>query len=98
MLANDRNHHQAHPLPQGTAEDVIAIDNGRFVHFCRDRRLAQVRVAFTAPEGVDPNPGRELTDRFKEQGWTWRGNAPDKPWIYQLDKFSAADPMARGDS
>ena len=31
------------------------IGNGRYAHFRRDRRYAQVQVAFTAPEGVDPN-------------------------------------------
>ena len=40
--------------------DRIAIGNGRYAHFRRDRRFAQVQVAFTAPKGVDPNPGREL--------------------------------------
>ena len=55
-------------------------------------------MAFTALEGVDPNPGRELTDQFKELGWTWRGNEPEKPWVYQLEKSSMHDPTARGDS
>jgi RepB DNA-primase from phage plasmid len=85
-------------LPQVAGEDIIAIGNGRFAHFRRDRRFAQVQVAFTAPKGVDPNPGRELTDPFKELGWTWRASAPGKPWIYQLETSSRDDPTARGDS
>src|SRR5947209_13371874 len=85
-------------LPQVAGEDIIDIGNGRFAHFRRDRRFAQVQVAFTAPKGVDPNPGRELTDPFKELGWTWRGNLPGKPWTYQLEKPSEDDPTARGDS
>ncbi|MGH7174278.1 MAG: DNA-primase RepB domain-containing protein [Gemmataceae bacterium] len=85
-------------LPQVASEDIIGIGNGRYAHFRRDRRFAQVQVMFTAPEGVDPNPGRELTDQFKEQGWTWRGEEPGKPWIYQLEKSSPDDPTARGDS
>ncbi len=85
-------------LPQVASEDIIAIGNGRYAHFRRDRRFAQVQVAFTALEGVDPNPGRELTDQFKELGWTWRPQAPGKPWIYQLDQSSRDDPTARGDS
>jgi hypothetical protein len=85
-------------LPQVASEDIIDIGNGRYAHFRRDRRFAQVQVAFTAPEGVDPNPGQELTGQFKELGWTWRGNEPGKPWIYQLDKSSPDDPTARGDS
>ena len=85
-------------LPQVAGEDSIGIGNGRFAHFRRDRRFAQVQVAFTAPEGVDPNPGHELTDQFKELGWTWRGKEPGKPWVYQLDKSSRDDPTARGDS
>ncbi len=85
-------------LPQVASEDIIAIGNGRYAHFSRDRRFAQVQVAFTAPEGVDPNPGRELTDQFKELGWTWQGKEPRKPWTYQLDKSSELDPTARGDS
>jgi hypothetical protein len=89
---------QANMPPQVAGEDIIDIGNGRFAHFRRDRRFAQLQVAFTAPKGVDPNPGRELTDQFKEQGWTWRGNEPGKPWIYQLDKSSKDDPTARGDS
>ena len=80
------------------ARTVIDIGNGRYAHFRRDRRFAQVQVMFTAPEGVDPNPGRELTDQFKELGWTWRPNEPGKPWIYQLDQSSRDDPTARGDS
>ena len=72
-------------IPQVASEDIIDIGNGRYAHFRRDRRFAQVQVTFTAPEGVDPNPGRELTDQFKELGWTWRGKEPGKPWIYQLD-------------
>jgi hypothetical protein len=85
-------------LPQVAGEDIIDIGNGRYAHFRRDRRFAQVQVVFTAPEGVDPNPGRELTDQFKELGWTWRGTEPGKPWTYQLDKSSGDDPTARGDS
>ena len=85
-------------MPQVASEDIIDIGNGRYAHFRRDRRFAQVQVMFTAPEGVDPNPGRELTDQFKELGWTWRPNEPGKPWIYQLDKSSEHDPTARGDS
>jgi hypothetical protein len=85
-------------LPQIAGEDMIDIGDGRYAHFRRDRRFAQVQVVFTAPEGVDPNPGRELTDQFKEQGWTWWPNKPGKPWIYQLDEPSEYDPTARGDS
>jgi len=85
-------------IPQVASEDVIGIGNGRYAHFRRDRRFAQVQVVFTAPEGIDPNPGRELTDQFKELGWTWREKEPGKPWIYQLDKSSPDDPAARGDS
>lgn len=85
-------------LPQIAGEDCIDIGDGRYAHFRRDRRFVQVQVMFTAPEGVDPNPGRELTDQFKEQGWTWRPNDPGKPWIYQLDQSSEGDPTARGDS
>ncbi len=85
-------------LSQVASEDIIDIGNGRYARFRRDRRFAQVQVAFTAPEGVDPNPGRELTDQFKEQGWTWREREPGKPWIYQLEKSSEDDPTARGDS
>ena len=85
-------------IPQVASEDIIDIGNGRYAHFRRDRRFAQVQVAFTAPEGVDPNPGRELTDQFKELGWTWRGKEPGKPWIYQLEQSSQDDPTARGDS
>ncbi len=84
--------------PQVASEDIIAIGKGRYAHFRRDRRFAQVQVAFTAPEGVDPNPGRELTDQFKEMGWTWRPHAPGKPWVYQLEQSSGDDPTARGDS
>jgi hypothetical protein len=85
-------------LPQVASEDIIDIGNGRYARFRRDRRYAQVQVAFTAPEGVDPNPGRELTDQFKELGWTWRPKEPGKPWTYQLEKSSKDDPTARGDS
>jgi hypothetical protein len=85
-------------IPQVATEDIIDIGNGRYAHFRRDRRFAQVQVMFTAPEGVDPNPGRELTDQFRELGWTWRGNEPEKPWIYQLEKSIPDDPTARGDS
>ncbi len=85
-------------IPQVASEDIIDIGNGRYAHFRRDRRFAQVQVTFTALEGVDPNPGRELTDQFKELGWTWRNEEPGKPWIYQLDKSSPEDPTARGDS
>jgi len=85
-------------IPQVASEDIIDIGNGRCVHFRRDRRFAQVQVVFTAPEGVDPNPGHELTDQLKELGWTWRKDEPGKPWIYQLDKSSPDDPTARGDS
>jgi hypothetical protein len=85
-------------VPQVASEDIIDIGNGRYAHFRRDRRFAQVQVTFTAPEGVDPNPGRELTEQFKELGWTWREKEPGKPWIYQLDKSSPDDPTARGDS
>ncbi|SRR5579883_2481 len=85
-------------IPQVTSEDIIDIGNGRYAHFRRDRRFAQVQVTFTAPKDIDPNPGRELTDQFKEQGWTWRENEPGKPWIYQLEKSSQDDPTARGDS
>src|SRR5271155_3130693 len=83
-------------LPQIAGEDMIDIGNGRYAHFRRDRRFAQVQVMFTAPEGVDPNPGRELTDQFKELGWTWWGNEPGKPWTHQLEKSSKYDPTARG--
>jgi hypothetical protein len=69
-------------IPQVASEDIIAIGNGRYAHFRRDRRFAQVQVTFTAPEGIDPNPGRELTDPFKALGWTWRSHEPEKPWIY----------------
>ena len=72
-------------LPQVACEDSIHIGNGRYAHFRRDRRFAQVQLAFTAPEGVDPNPGRELTDQFKELGWTCDGRQlyipPDDNWI-----------------
>jgi len=85
-------------IPQVASEDIIGIGNGRYAHFRRDRRFAQVQVTFTAPLGVDPNPGHELTDQFKELGWTWREKEPGKPWIYQLDKSSTDDPTARGDS
>ena len=85
-------------IPQIASEDIIDIGKGRYAHFRRDRRFAQVQVTFTAPEGIDPNPGRELTDQLKEQGWTWRGEEPGKPWIYQLEKSSPDDLTARGDS
>jgi hypothetical protein len=85
-------------IPQVTSEDIIDTGNGRYAHFRRDRRFAQVQVVFTAKPGVDPNPGRELTDQFKELGWTWREKEPGKPWIYQLDKSFRHDPTARGDS
>ncbi|MHB1424897.1 MAG: hypothetical protein ACYC3I_17130 [Gemmataceae bacterium] len=88
----------ASSIPQVASEDIVHIGNGRYAHFRRDRRFAQVQVTFTAPKGVDPNPGRELTDQFKELEWTWRGKEPEKPWIYQLDKSSLDDPNARGDS
>jgi hypothetical protein len=90
--------HWTSSIPQVASEDIIDIGNGRYARFRRDRRFAQVQVAFTAPEGVDPNPGRVLTDQFKELGWTWRSNDPGKPWIYQLEKSSPDDPAARGDS
>jgi len=85
-------------IPQVASEDIIDIGNGRYAHFRRDRHFAQVQVVFTAPKDVDPNPGRELTDQFKELGWRWRSEEPGKPWIYQLDKSSPDDPTARGDS
>jgi hypothetical protein len=85
-------------VPQVASEDVVAIGNGRYAHFRRDRRFAQVQVAFTAPQGVDPDPGRELIGQFKELGWTWRRNEPGKPWTYQLDRSSKDDLTARGDS
>jgi hypothetical protein len=88
----------ARPLPQVATEDSIDIGNGRYAHFRRDRRSAQAQVTFAAPRGVDPNPGRELTDQFKALGWTWRDNEPGKPWTYQLDQSSPEDPAARGDS
>ena len=85
-------------IPQVASEDIIDIGNGHYAHFRRDRRFAQVQVVFTAPEGVDPDPGRELTDQFKELGWTWWPNEPGKPWKYQLDHSNEHDPTARGDS
>lgn len=85
------------PRPLSFSEDVIALGEGRYAHFRRHRRFAQVQVVFTAPPGIDPNPGRELTDRFKEQGWQWRESEPDQPWTYQLDPSTPADPTARGD-
>jgi len=91
-------HQWTSSLSQIATEDIIAIGNGRHAHFRRDRRFAQVQVVFTAPEGVDPNPGRELTGQFKEIGWTWRPNEPGKPWTYQLEQSSEHDPTARGDS
>ena len=93
-----RGRQWASSIPQVASEDVIDIGNGRCAHFRRDRRYAQVQVTFTAPEGVDPDPGRELTDQFKELGWKWWPNEPGKPWIYQLDHSSEDDPTARGDS
>ncbi|HEY7330655.1 MAG TPA: DNA-primase RepB domain-containing protein [Gemmataceae bacterium] len=85
-------------ISQVASETAIHIGDGRYAHFRRDRRFAQVQVIFTAPQGVDPNPSRELTDQFKKLGWTWRSKEPGKPWIYQLDKSSLDDPTARGDS
>ena len=85
-------------LPQVFTEDTIDIGNGRRAHFRRDRRYAQVQVAFTAPKGIDPNPGRELTDQFKELGWTWQSRLLGKPWVHQLDRSTPDDPTARGDS
>jgi hypothetical protein len=93
-----RGRQWASSIPQVTSEDIIDIGKGRYAHFRRDRRFAQVQVKFTAPEDVDPNPGRELTDPFREQGWIWREKEPGKPWTYQLDKSSKDDPTARGDS
>jgi hypothetical protein len=60
--------HWTSSLPQVASEDIIGIGNGRYARFRRDRRFAQVQVMFTAPEGVDPKPGRELTDQLKELG------------------------------
>jgi RepB DNA-primase from phage plasmid len=91
-------HRWASSLPQVAGEDVIDIGEGRYAHFRRDRRFAQVQVMFTAPDGMDPNPGRELTDQFKVLGWTWKPNEPGKPWTYQLDQSSPDNPTARGDS
>ena len=85
-------------LPQTISEDSIDIGQGRYAHFLLHRRFNQVQVVFTAPEGVDPNPGRELTDPFKELGWIWREHEPGKPWTYPLDQSSPHDPTARGDS
>ena len=85
-------------ISQIATEDSIDIGNGRYAHFRRDRRFAQVHVVFTAPKGINPNPGRELTDQFKEQGWTWEPHKPGKPWTYQLEQSSEHDPDARGDS
>ena len=85
-------------IPQVASEDVIAIGGGRHAHFRRDRRFAQVQVVFTAPVGVDPNPGRELTGQFKELGWTWRPDEPGKPWVHQLEQSTEHDLTARGDS
>ncbi len=93
-----RGHQWTSSLPQVASEDIIDIGNGRYAHFRRDRRFAQVQVAFTAPKDIDPNPGRELTEQFKELGWTWRPKEPGKPWTYQLEKSSPDDPTARGDS
>ena len=92
------DHRSATSLPQVFTEDTIDIGNGRRAHFRRDRRYAQVQVAFTAPKGIDPNPGRELTDQFKELGWTWQSRLPGKPWVHQLDRSTPDDPTARGDS
>lgn len=92
------NRQWASSIPQIATEDSIAIGNGRFAHFRRDRRFAQVQVVFTAPKGINPNPGRELTDQFKELGWTWEPHKQGKPWTYQLDRSSEHDPTARGDS
>jgi hypothetical protein len=97
-LTQPRRRQWTNALPQVASEDIIDIGNGRYANFRRDRRFAQVQVTFTAPAGVDPNPGRELTDQFKEQGWEWREKEPGKPWIYQLEKSSRDDPTARGDS
>ncbi|HTU91025.1 MAG TPA: DNA-primase RepB domain-containing protein, partial [Gemmataceae bacterium] len=96
--AQPRGRRWTSSIPQVAGEHTIHIGNGRYAHFRRDRRFAQVQVAFTAPQGIDPNPGRELTDQFKELGWTWRSEEPGKPWIYPLDKNSKDDPTARGDS
>jgi hypothetical protein len=85
-------------IPRVASEDIIHIGNVRYAHFRRDRRFAQVQVVFTAPQGVDPNPGRELTGQFKELGWIWREKEQGKPWIYRLEKSSKHDPAARGDS
>jgi hypothetical protein len=84
-------------LPQVTGEDIIDIGHGRFAHF-RRRGLAQVQVMFTAPAGVDPDPGPELTGQFKEQGWTCAEEKPGKPWVFQLDEPSEDDPFAHEDS
>jgi hypothetical protein len=80
------------------SEDVIAIGEGRYAHFRRSRRYDQVQVLFTAPEGVDPDPGPELTEEFKVLGWKRRPRDPGQPWTYQLDKPTREDPTARGDS
>lgn len=55
-------------------------------------------LSMNTEKGVDPNPGRELTDQFKELGWTWRCKDPGKPWIYQIKTSSSDDSTARGDS
>jgi hypothetical protein len=77
-------------------EDIIDIGNGRRAHF--RRHYTQVEVAFTAPKGIDPNPGPQITYQFKELGWTWQSRLPGKPWVHQLDLPSDDDPAARGDS
>lgn len=64
-LEQPRARQWTNSIPQVASEDIIDIGNGRYAHFRRDRRFAQVQVTFTAPQGVDPNPGRELTDEFK---------------------------------
>ena len=85
-------------MPEVGSEDVIGIGNGRYAHFRRDHAANQVQVMFTAPEGVDPNPGHELTGQFEEQGWTRWEDEPGKPWIFQLEEPSKYDPAAREDS
>jgi hypothetical protein len=80
------------------SEDVIGIGERRYAHFRRSQHYDQVQVVFSAPEGVDPNPGRELTDQFKALGWRWRPADAGKPWTYQLDRPTGQDPTARGDS
>ncbi len=80
------------------SEDVVAIGEGRYAHFRRSRRYNQVQVAFSAPEGIDPNPGREITSQLEELGWKWRPADPGQPWTYQLEKPTSEDATARGDS